>query len=166
MVASGFSFSQDYKTAAYRAALDNQYGEIYTTSVTPWRARKLTAMGEQLKGFTLANREVVSWKSGDGTTIEGVLYTPPDFDVRKKYPLLVVIHGGPTGTDQPVLNADRYYPIEDRKSTRLNSSHVAISYAVFCFKKKISKDRERCNCLNPNDFDRTLAYTTSLNAYT
>src|SRR5207253_7576756 len=28
---------------------------------------------------------------------------------------------------------------EDRKSTRLNSSHVAISYAVFCLKKKKSK---------------------------
>src|SRR5437870_7240801 len=27
-------------------------------------------------------------------------------------------------------------PLEDRKSTRLNSSHVAISYAVFCLKKK------------------------------
>src|SRR5690625_7576769 len=27
-------------------------------------------------------------------------------------------------------------PIKDRKSTRLNSSHVAISYAVFCLKKK------------------------------
>src|SRR5207253_6975217 len=27
----------------------------------------------------------------------------------------------------------------DRKSTRLNSSHVAISYAVFCLKKKIRK---------------------------
>src|SRR5699024_12308248 len=27
----------------------------------------------------------------------------------------------------------------DRKSTRLNSSHVSISYAVFCLKKKISK---------------------------
>src|SRR5690625_6207934 len=27
--------------------------------------------------------------------------------------------------------------MEDRKSTRLNSSHVAISYAVFCLKKKI-----------------------------
>src|SRR5207253_11444967 len=27
--------------------------------------------------------------------------------------------------------------IQDRKSTRLNSSHVAISYAVFCLKKKI-----------------------------
>src|SRR5690625_5792114 len=28
----------------------------------------------------------------------------------------------------------------DRKSTRLNSSHVAISYAVFCLKKKNNKD--------------------------
>src|SRR5207253_9492347 len=29
---------------------------------------------------------------------------------------------------------------EDRKSTRLNSSHVAISYAVFCLKKKMEND--------------------------
>src|SRR5699024_11739887 len=29
----------------------------------------------------------------------------------------------------------------DRKSTRLNSSHVSISYAVFCLKKKRTKDR-------------------------
>src|SRR5699024_11482076 len=29
-----------------------------------------------------------------------------------------------------------YYQSEDRKSTRLNSSHVSISYAVFCLKKK------------------------------
>src|SRR5690349_23986951 len=29
--------------------------------------------------------------------------------------------------------------LEDRKSTRLNSSHVEISYAVFCLKKKIKR---------------------------
>src|SRR6266851_4163290 len=29
-------------------------------------------------------------------------------------------------------------PREDRKSTRLNSSHITISYAVFCLKKKIN----------------------------
>src|SRR5690625_6960882 len=34
-----------------------------------------------------------------------------------------------------VIDLDRLYE-EDRKSTRLNSSHVAISYAVFCLKKK------------------------------
>src|SRR5690625_6678361 len=32
--------------------------------------------------------------------------------------------------------------VEDRKSTRLNSSHVAISYAVYCLKKK--KQEEDC----------------------
>src|SRR5690554_7122389 len=34
--------------------------------------------------------------------------------------------------------------LEDRKSTRLNSSHVRISYAVFCLKKK-KKNKKRNN---------------------
>jgi dipeptidyl aminopeptidase/acylaminoacyl peptidase len=112
MAAFSFSFSRDYKQAAYRAALENQYVEVYTSSVAPWQGKKLTAMGDQLKAFELAHREVISWKSADGTTIEGILYKPADFDAKKKYPLLVVIHGGPTGVDQPIVNADRYYPIE------------------------------------------------------
>src|SRR5699024_12762118 len=33
-------------------------------------------------------------------------------------------------------NSTRSVTIQDRKSTRLNSSHVSISYAVFCLKKK------------------------------
>src|SRR3989442_15764722 len=33
-----------------------------------------------------------------------------------------------------------HVPVEDRKSTRLNSSHVRISYAVFCLKKKKRKN--------------------------
>ena len=32
---------------------------------------------------------------------------------------------------------------EDRKSTRLNSSHVSISYAVFCLKKKKTTNKKR-----------------------
>src|SRR5699024_11825101 len=31
---------------------------------------------------------------------------------------------------------DKLFLLKDRKSTRLNSSHVSISYAVFCLKKK------------------------------
>src|SRR5690625_6256845 len=38
-------------------------------------------------------------------------------------------------TEQIQINYDK----RDRKSTRLNSSHVAISYAVFCLKKKTKK---------------------------
>src|SRR3712207_7235264 len=36
----------------------------------------------------------------------------------------------------PVLADARAAPAQDRKSTRLNSSHANISYAVFCLKKK------------------------------
>src|SRR5436309_3622388 len=35
-----------------------------------------------------------------------------------------------------VAKVKQGHPLEDRKSTRLNSSHVKISYAVFCLKKK------------------------------
>src|SRR5690625_6508877 len=41
--------------------------------------------------------------------------------------------------DEPLLDLDQSVPATrtlDRKSTRLNSRHVAISYAVFCLKKK------------------------------
>src|SRR5690349_24010508 len=42
-----------------------------------------------------------------------------------------------TSRDQRAIAPDR----EDRKSTRLNSSHVEISYAVFCLKKKKKKTK-------------------------
>src|SRR5439155_22374415 len=48
---------------------------------------------------------------------------------------------------QDVLFIGRHtgYPVcRDRKSTRLNSSHVAISYAVFCLKKKTSIRAMKC----------------------
>src|SRR5258705_7603694 len=35
------------------------------------------------------------------------------------------------------------FPSLDRKSTRLNSSHLGISYAVFCLKKKKKKKRDQ-----------------------
>src|SRR5947209_9619024 len=51
-----------------------------------------------------------------------------------------VPRNAPTGLNNPVLDYDwgpdcSRVP-EDRKSTRLNSSHANISYAVFCLKKK------------------------------
>src|SRR5437870_10959352 len=41
------------------------------------------------------------------------------------------------------VTEDRVDEARDRKSTRLNSSHVAISYAVFCLKKKKKKEKKK-----------------------
>src|SRR5947207_9748960 len=38
---------------------------------------------------------------------------------------------------------DVFIPHQDRKSTRLNSSHTVISYAVFCLKKKKKSKKQR-----------------------
>src|SRR5690349_23716102 len=46
-------------------------------------------------------------------------------------------HFGAVAAEPPLLDSEHaLLPFQDRKSTRLNSSHVEISYAVFCLKKK------------------------------
>src|SRR5689334_24152142 len=47
------------------------------------------------------------------------------------------VHAGETGR-AGALRGPRAFAARDRKSTRLNSSHSSISYAVFCLKKKIT----------------------------
>src|SRR5699024_11228817 len=41
------------------------------------------------------------------------------------------------------VKKDEWTAYRDRKSTRLNSSHVSISYAVFCLKKKKNKEKSQ-----------------------
>src|SRR3712207_7146480 len=76
----------------------------------------------------IARPEHIQFPSSGGRTAHGWFYPPTHADVRgptdERPPLLVMIHGGPTSAAR------------DRKSTRLNSSHANISYAVFCLKKK------------------------------
>src|SRR5436305_3051819 len=48
----------------------------------------------------------------------------------------------------------------DRKSTRLNSSHVRISYAVFCLKKKTNK--HKLPPVREQDIDENVTATNSL----
>src|SRR5439155_26827554 len=62
-----------------------------------------------------------------------------DHAVQVRVPLVEVV---PVGIERQVVRAlptgtTSTRGTRDRKSTRLNSSHVAISYAVFCLKKKI-----------------------------
>src|SRR5690242_21623127 len=44
----------------------------------------------------------------------------------------------------------------DRKSTRLNSSHMSISYAVFCLKKKKKKKKKKSNISNETNVNQKV----------
>jgi dipeptidyl aminopeptidase/acylaminoacyl peptidase len=110
LMAGSFSFTKDGKQIAFISASPASLNEVFTSSITNFSPRKLTSMSDHVKDLTLGTREVISWKSRDDTTIEGVLIKPVDFDPSKKYPLLCIIHGGPTGIDRPMLLDTRYYP--------------------------------------------------------
>ena len=107
------SFTKDFRNFAFAAEDSTHMSELFLSPSDIFAPRKLTDMTAQVAGWTLGAAEVISWKSQDGATIEGVLRKPADYDPGKKYPLLVVIHGGPTGVSTPTLSAgDSYYPIQ------------------------------------------------------
>jgi dipeptidyl aminopeptidase/acylaminoacyl peptidase len=109
---SNASFTPDHRTFAAVGAMPNHFSEVFVSSAKDFAPKYLSEVGDQWKNFKLTTREVVEWKSTDGTPIQGILVKPADYDPSRKYPLLVVIHGGPTGIDTPVASADRYYPVE------------------------------------------------------
>ena len=111
-MAGAFSFTRNADKIAFTVASPTSMNELFVSDLRNFAPRKLTNLNEQAKSFTLGTRETISWQSQDGATIEGVLIKPADFDPAKKYPLLCIIHGGPTGIDRPVLLTPdaRYYP--------------------------------------------------------
>jgi dipeptidyl aminopeptidase/acylaminoacyl peptidase len=106
------SFTKDHRTMAGVGGGPNQFGEVLLSPVDRFAPHVLSDMASQWKEFQLATKEVIQWKSIDGTPIEGVLIKPADYDASRKYPLLVVIHGGPTGVDTALRASDNIYPVE------------------------------------------------------
>jgi len=108
------SLSRDAKTIAVTIGSPTSLTEVFVTDTNKFAPRKLTNFNEQTNNLVLGTRELISWKSTDGAEIEGVLIKPANFDATKKYPLLCIIHGGPTGVDRPLLLTPdtRTYPAD------------------------------------------------------
>ncbi|MBI3983605.1 MAG: S9 family peptidase [Gemmatimonadetes bacterium] len=104
-------FTPDGRTMALLAQTPATLAEVYRTPVESYAPERVTAMSDQIADWELGTSEVVSWKSRDGSVIEGVLHKPAAFDATRRYPLLVLIHGGPTGIDYPVPVYGSVYPV-------------------------------------------------------
>jgi dipeptidyl aminopeptidase/acylaminoacyl peptidase len=70
--------------------------EALVSDVEPFEPRRLAKV-QDLGDVPIGRTEVVSWKAPDGKTIEGLLTYPVRYTPASRVPLLVVIHGGPTG---------------------------------------------------------------------
>jgi dipeptidyl aminopeptidase/acylaminoacyl peptidase len=68
--------------------------ELYYMAAADAAPKRLTDFNAEIAGRILGRTEVVAWQS-DGFTHNGTLTYPPDFNPSQKYPLVLVIHGGP-----------------------------------------------------------------------
>jgi len=107
----GLSFSKEGDKAAQVARDGDEVNDVYLMELETSEYKRLTNFNDQISGWKTADSEVISWNSRDGVEIEGVLHKPQDYDPDKKYPLLVVIHGGPTGISLPSPVGGYVYPI-------------------------------------------------------
>jgi dipeptidyl aminopeptidase/acylaminoacyl peptidase len=90
-------FTPDAKTIVYTEMSGSKPAEIYKAS-SGGRGSALTHLNDDLlSGYTLNPLEEISVEGAEQARVSGFLAKPPDFDPKKKYPILFLIHGGPQG---------------------------------------------------------------------
>jgi len=94
--------------------------DLYGTYITPDRPGEvaaikkakleiLTEFNELVLGqYDFGKTHEINYQAPDGTSIQGWYITPPNFDKDKKYPLILLIHGGPHAMYRPAFNYSRH----------------------------------------------------------
>ena len=94
---NGTSISKDGRTIVLTMDAPDSATEVYVTDPSFANLKRLTNTNPQLAEVSQGETEVITWKSSDGVEVEGVLLKPVGFQAGRKYPTLVVAHGGPAG---------------------------------------------------------------------
>ncbi|MDZ7261006.1 MAG: S9 family peptidase [candidate division KSB1 bacterium] len=93
---SNFRISQDGQSFGYIFEDSYTIPEIELTQ-RKGKPKRITHFSAALEGFRLGQSQVIRWPSRDGWEIEGFLVKPINFEKGKRFPLIVILHGGPFG---------------------------------------------------------------------
>ncbi len=96
-VAQRFSFSCDGRHMAFLIDQPMMPAELYVSGTKSYEPRLIEELNPHLRKRTLGKTSVVSWKSNDGTQVEGLLVMPVGSKPGTRYPLVTFLHGGPAG---------------------------------------------------------------------
>ena len=97
VIAGGASASRDGSKMAFVFDTPNLPAEVYVQDASLPTPKRITNTNAWLTDVALGESEVITWKSKDGATVEGVLLKPVGYTPGQKVPLIVSAHGGPTG---------------------------------------------------------------------
>ena len=91
-----FDISADGRTLAFARTSLTMPMEIFSVNSDGTGARQLTHQNAQvLSQLDIAKPEAFWFEGAEKTQVEGFMIRPPNFDTAKKYPALLLIHGGP-----------------------------------------------------------------------
>src|SRR5437762_2309256 len=96
--AGSLNVSSDGRTLVFSSSTASTPAEIFRAGTDGGGVTALTRTNTDfLKTFGLQPVENLQWKGALNETVHGFLLKPAGFDPSKKYPLIVLIHGGPQG---------------------------------------------------------------------
>ncbi len=109
----GLAASQDGKTVVYAHATSSEpahwhVATIEGTSVKD--AKAVVRLEDRYADKTFAKTEAIRWKGAKDDEVEGMLFYPHGYEAGKKYPAVVMIHGGPHYADADDWQDDWAYP--------------------------------------------------------
>ena len=80
---------------AFAGSTPNQPSELYYMATPNDEPRRLTNNNQEIAALALGRTERFEWQGPDNFHEDGVLVYPPGFQKGAKYPLVLIIHGGP-----------------------------------------------------------------------
>ena len=102
LIADGFNddvkITADGKWLVFTRNSASSPTEIYRAASDGTGVTAVTKINDAfIAGFGLKPAEEVTWEGAEGAKVGGWIIKPPDFNASRKWPLLVLIHGGPQG---------------------------------------------------------------------
>ncbi len=86
------------KTLFYTAQSSTKPVELFALDLATNKSKQVTHVNAELLSEMKWNEVETFWSEGaEGTKVQSIMVKPPDFDPKKKYPLMFLIHGGPQG---------------------------------------------------------------------
>ena len=88
------SYTSDFKHVAFIGTWSDVPADVYYWSYGK-PLKRITNLNPWIAERQLGKQEVITYKARDGWEVEGLLHYPVNYNKRRKYPLIVVVHGGP-----------------------------------------------------------------------
>ncbi|MBN2843700.1 MAG: S9 family peptidase, partial [Sedimentisphaerales bacterium] len=110
---------------AWRRSTFTKYPELEVTDLTFGNSKEISVTNPQQNGYNWGNVKLVNWVASDGLEHQGLLVTPENLDVNKKYPMVVYFY------ERYSDELHRYYSPRPSRSTVNWTMYASNGYVVF-----------------------------------